>query len=149
MRLPSNSVPVNTMAEFFDYAKRNPGKIAYGTGGIGTLKHLTAELIPSTAGIQMVHVPYKDGNQSLQDLVHRPHPAPICRGRHHHAPGECRQGEDARDEHGQALEGAPSVPTTREVPPGMTGRRRGWATSGLRGCLSRLRGGCTPRSWRG
>lgn len=67
--LVANSVPVNTMSEFFEYARQNPGKLSYGTGGVGTLQHLTGELVQRMTGVQMVHVPYKTGTQSLQDLV--------------------------------------------------------------------------------
>jgi tripartite-type tricarboxylate transporter receptor subunit TctC len=67
--LIATSVPANTLPEFIEYARRSPGKVAYGTGGVGTLQHLTSELLKRMTGIDMVHVPYKSGNQSLQDLV--------------------------------------------------------------------------------
>lgn len=53
------STPVNSMTEFLSYARANPGKLTYGTAGIGQPHHLAAELLRSTTGIDIVHVPYK------------------------------------------------------------------------------------------
>src|SRR4051812_15973377 len=63
------SVPANTVAEFIAYAKANPGKISYGSSGIGTSTHLGVELFKSMAGIDIVHVPYKGGAASSADLA--------------------------------------------------------------------------------
>jgi tripartite-type tricarboxylate transporter receptor subunit TctC len=52
-----------------DYAKRNPGKLSYGTSGIGTTHHLSGESIRLLTGIDWVHVPYKGGPPVLTDLV--------------------------------------------------------------------------------
>ena len=65
----SNSLPVKTMAEFIAYAKQNPGKISFGSSGVGAAAHLTSELIKQVAGIDMVHVPYKGTAPALADLV--------------------------------------------------------------------------------
>jgi len=65
----SNSLPANNMAEFIAYAKQNPGKISYGSSGVGAAAHLTSELIKQVAGIDMVHVPYKGTAPALADLV--------------------------------------------------------------------------------
>ena len=54
-----SSVPVASLREFIDYAKRNPGKLSYGSGGIGSSFHLDTENLKQAAGIDMVHVPYK------------------------------------------------------------------------------------------
>ena len=51
--------PANNLASFIDYGKKNPGKVHFGSGGVGTSMHLTGELMNSVAGIKMVHVPYK------------------------------------------------------------------------------------------
>jgi len=61
--------PPNTMAELINYAKRNPGKVSFGTSGIGTEHHLSAEQIKMLAGIDMVHVPYKSGFQAMGDVI--------------------------------------------------------------------------------
>jgi tripartite-type tricarboxylate transporter receptor subunit TctC len=63
------SVPANTVAEFIAYAKANPGKISYGSSGVGTSTHLGVELFKGMAGIDIVHVPYKGGAASSADLV--------------------------------------------------------------------------------
>ena len=55
----SASLPVTTTAQLIDYAKRNSGKVNYGSAGNGTSSHLAAELFKSMAGVELVHVPYK------------------------------------------------------------------------------------------
>jgi tripartite-type tricarboxylate transporter receptor subunit TctC len=61
--------PARTAAEFIAYAKANPGKLNYGSQGIGTTSHLTAELFVSLTGTKMVHVPYKGTAPALNDLM--------------------------------------------------------------------------------
>src|SRR5262245_36927380 len=63
------SVPANTLAEFIAYAKANPGKINFGSGGVGTSPHLCGELLKSMAGIDLVHVPYRGAAPALTDLL--------------------------------------------------------------------------------
>lgn len=63
------SLPVKSVAEFLDHAKANPGKLNYGSGGVGTTPFLAAELLKSMTGIDAVHVPYKGGAPALADLV--------------------------------------------------------------------------------
>src|SRR5262245_35990752 len=63
------SVPANTVAEFIAYAKANPGKLSYGSSGVGTSTHLGVELFKSMTGINIVHVPYKGGAASSADLA--------------------------------------------------------------------------------
>ncbi len=55
----SNDFPPKTLAEFVAYAKANPGKVNYGTGGHGSPAHLGMELLAIQAGIKLMHVPYK------------------------------------------------------------------------------------------
>ena len=59
----------NTVQELVAYAKANPGKLNYGTPGIGTPHHLGFELFKSMAGIDIVHVPYRGGAPLTQDVV--------------------------------------------------------------------------------
>jgi tripartite-type tricarboxylate transporter receptor subunit TctC len=59
----------NSIAELVTYAKANPGKLNYSTGGAGTLPHLTAELFKQLSGTDIVHVPYKGGGPALTDVV--------------------------------------------------------------------------------
>lgn len=63
------SVPVNSMGELIEYARRNPGKFSYGSSGIGTDHHLTGEQIRILTGAEIVHVPYKATAQALIDVV--------------------------------------------------------------------------------
>jgi tripartite-type tricarboxylate transporter receptor subunit TctC len=63
------SVPAKSLKEFVAYAKANPGKLSYGSAGVGSASHLAAELLKSTAGIEMVHVPNKGMNPALIDLM--------------------------------------------------------------------------------
>jgi tripartite-type tricarboxylate transporter receptor subunit TctC len=57
-------VPVKSMKELVDYAKANPGKIAYGSTGMGSAFHMLGEALKQTAGIDMLHVPYTTGGLS-------------------------------------------------------------------------------------
>ena len=61
--------PYSDLKGMVAYAKANPGKLTYGTTGVGSSLHLTAELIQSMTGTTMVHVPYKGTGPSLLDLV--------------------------------------------------------------------------------
>jgi tripartite-type tricarboxylate transporter receptor subunit TctC len=62
-------LPFKSVAEFVAYARENPGKLNYSTGGIGTLPHLNAELFKSVSGVNILHVPYKGGGPSLTAVV--------------------------------------------------------------------------------
>ncbi len=61
----STSLPVTTMRQFIDYAKRNPGKIAYGSTGPGTGFHMIGEAFSADYGVSMLHVPYASGGVAL------------------------------------------------------------------------------------
>jgi tripartite-type tricarboxylate transporter receptor subunit TctC len=63
------AAPFRTVGELVAYAKANPGKLNYSTGGAGTLPHLTAELFKQLTGTDIVHVPYKGGGPALTDVV--------------------------------------------------------------------------------
>ncbi len=63
------AVPAKTVAELVAYAKANPGKVNFSSGGIGVLPHLIGEMFKAQAGIDIVHVPYKGGGPSINDLV--------------------------------------------------------------------------------
>lgn len=64
----NNFAPKN-VKEVIDYAKSNPGKISFGSSGIGSAAHLTTELFKQTTGVDMVHVPYKGTAPALQGLI--------------------------------------------------------------------------------
>src|SRR5262245_46928509 len=63
------SLPFHSVAELVAYAKENPGKLAYASGGPGPAHHLYAQLLKSTTGIEMTHVPYKGSAPALTDVV--------------------------------------------------------------------------------
>jgi tripartite-type tricarboxylate transporter receptor subunit TctC len=65
----STSIPSRNLQEFIAYAKANPGKLNYGSGGIGSLTHLAAALFVQRVGIDMTHVPYTGGAPALNDTV--------------------------------------------------------------------------------
>lgn len=62
-------LPFKTVADLVAYAKANPGKLNYSTGGVGTLPHLNAELFKSESGTNILHVPYKGGGPALTAVV--------------------------------------------------------------------------------
>jgi len=63
------SLPVHSVPELVKYAKENPGKLSYGSGGAGSPHHLYAELLKSMTGIEMTHVPYKGSAPALTDVI--------------------------------------------------------------------------------
>ena len=62
-------LPVNSVQELIAYAKANPGKLSYGSSGIGSVFHLTGELFNREAGVNIVHVPYRGVSQPMQDVA--------------------------------------------------------------------------------
>jgi len=60
---------VNTVAELVDYAKKNPDKLLYASAGIGSLPHLGAEMFKKSAGINIVHVPYRGAVPAFTDVM--------------------------------------------------------------------------------
>jgi len=63
------SVPAKSVKELIELAKKQPGKIYFGSAGIGASSHLSGELFRTAAGIQITHVPYKGTGAALQDLL--------------------------------------------------------------------------------
>lgn len=59
------SLAANNMTELIELARKQPGKIAYGSSGVGTSGHLTGELLKLLTGAELLHVPYKSGSQSV------------------------------------------------------------------------------------
>jgi tripartite-type tricarboxylate transporter receptor subunit TctC len=62
-------VPARTLNEFVDYAKANPGKLSYGHAGVGSLNHLTGELLKSLTGADIVQVPYRGSGPATADML--------------------------------------------------------------------------------
>jgi tripartite-type tricarboxylate transporter receptor subunit TctC len=65
----NNDLPVRSVKELVEYAKKNPGKLSNGSSGNGTTGHLGGELFKSMTGIEIVHVPYKGSAQAINDLM--------------------------------------------------------------------------------
>ena len=63
----NNDLPVKSIADLIAYAKANPGKLSYGTPGVGTPQHIAGELFAHLAGIKMEHIPYRGAN--LTDVM--------------------------------------------------------------------------------
>ncbi len=69
MLLVRQTLPVKTLKEFVEYAKANPGKVSYGSSGMGSLSHLAGELLAGLAKLKMVHAPYKGAGPALVGLA--------------------------------------------------------------------------------
>ncbi|GAB7545350.1 Bug family tripartite tricarboxylate transporter substrate binding protein [Cupriavidus sp. 8B] len=69
MMIVNNSVPVRTVPELIAYAKKNPGKLAFGSDGNGTTAHLGVELFKAMTGVNMLHVPYRAATSAITDLI--------------------------------------------------------------------------------
>lgn len=67
--MASNKMPVNTVQEFVDYAKKNPGTVNFGSSGIGGSTHMAMEAFGMTTGIQLTHIPYKGNGQASAALL--------------------------------------------------------------------------------
>jgi tripartite-type tricarboxylate transporter receptor subunit TctC len=65
----NNNLPVKDIKELVAYSKANPGKVAFGSSGVGAAAHLTQELFKQVTGADMVHVPYKGTAPALSDLM--------------------------------------------------------------------------------
>ena len=79
-----SDLPINNLQEFIAYAKANPGKLNYGSSGIGSLHHLSTEMLKRVAKINLIHIPYPGGAQSwtalqtdVVDLIFDSMPGPI------------------------------------------------------------------------
>lgn len=65
----TQSLPVTTVQELIDYAKAHPGKVNFGSAGVGGVAHLAMEMFKSQAGVDVVHVPYRGTSQVVVDLA--------------------------------------------------------------------------------
>jgi tripartite-type tricarboxylate transporter receptor subunit TctC len=65
----SGTLPVASIRDFIDYAKKNPGKLSYASVGVGSSQHIDGEIIKKRTGIDMVHVPFKGFGQVMPELV--------------------------------------------------------------------------------
>ena len=67
--LAKKDLPVSTLPEFIAYAKERPGVLNFGSSGVGSLVHLSGELLMHQTGVKMQHVPYRGGANSMTDLL--------------------------------------------------------------------------------
>ena len=65
----TSRLPVKTVKEFVDYVNANPGKVSYGSAGLGSLTHLTMELFKQETGASLLHVPYRGIAPAITDLL--------------------------------------------------------------------------------
>lgn len=72
------SLPVRSIEEFVAYARKNPGKLSYGTAGLGTAHHIVGETLKRELGLDMVHVPYRGGAPAAQALIANIVPVAFC-----------------------------------------------------------------------
>ena len=141
-------VPVKSVAELVAYAKANPGKVQYGSSGVASPHHLAGELLKLKTGIDIVHVPYRGGALSANDLAGG-HIAMAFRELFgHRRPHPDRQDQDSR-----AWSRRPATPACRtcrrSARPFRASRcRRGSASSRRPGRLRRSSRGCTTSSSR-
>jgi tripartite-type tricarboxylate transporter receptor subunit TctC len=66
--LVRSDFPARTLTEFVAYSRKHPGKVSYGTPGVGSTHHLAAELLSSSAAIRMTHIPYKGADAISMDI---------------------------------------------------------------------------------
>ena len=64
-----HDLPVNSLADLIDLAKRAPGSLTYASGGVGSSSHLAGELLKTLAGIDMVHIPYTGTGPAVRDVI--------------------------------------------------------------------------------
>jgi tripartite-type tricarboxylate transporter receptor subunit TctC len=63
------SLPINTLAEFVQYARERPGQVSFASSGHGTTQHLAGELFQARTGVKLLHVPYRGGAPATNDLI--------------------------------------------------------------------------------
>jgi tripartite-type tricarboxylate transporter receptor subunit TctC len=65
----NTALPFQSVQDVIAYAKANPGKLSYGSSGIGSVAHISAEVLRASTGIEIVHVPYKSAAQAYPDMI--------------------------------------------------------------------------------
>ena len=65
----NTTLPFQNLKDLVDYAKANPGKLTYGSSGIGSVAHISAEVLRASTGVELVHVPYKSAAQAYPDMI--------------------------------------------------------------------------------
>ena len=112
------SAPFDSFKGLLDYAKKNPGRISYGTSGLGTSHHLALEQLKLLTGIEVEHIPYKGGDQVMTDIVAgriQASSSPLFSLEPFVTGGKARY---LAIMNSQRFEGAKGIPSIREVVPG-------------------------------
>jgi tripartite-type tricarboxylate transporter receptor subunit TctC len=65
----NTALPFQSVQDVIAFAKANPGKLSYGSSGIGSVAHISAEMLRASTGIELVHVPYKSAAQAYPDMI--------------------------------------------------------------------------------
>ena len=65
----NTGLPFQSLGDLISFAKANPGKLTYGSSGIGSVAHISAEMLRASTGIELVHVPYKSAAQAYPDMI--------------------------------------------------------------------------------
>jgi tripartite-type tricarboxylate transporter receptor subunit TctC len=112
------SVPVGSFKDLLDYAKANPGKLSYGSAGVGSAHHLAGALVSQLTGIDWVHVPYKAAFSSVQDILSGQIPTVFAQAGTLMSAARAGKVKILAIMGGQRYEGLPDVPTIGEVLPG-------------------------------
>jgi tripartite-type tricarboxylate transporter receptor subunit TctC len=117
--------PMKTLKELVAFIKANPGKVSYGSSGVGTPNHLIGERLKLLAGLDMAHVPYRGSGPSMSDLIsgHIPVLFQSVTGQaiEMHKAGKLRMLATTSE---QRLEAAPEIPTVAEAGwPDLTARQ--------------------------
>jgi tripartite-type tricarboxylate transporter receptor subunit TctC len=128
--LGNNDLPAKDLAGMLDYARKNPGQVAYASYGPGTASHLVFELIQDMANVQLLHVPYKQGMVAdvmggQVAMLLEPFPSAVALAKS----GKVRGLAVTTDKRVADL---PNVPAMNEAVPGLnlTGWQGVWVTAG-------------------
>ncbi len=111
--------PIKTVSDLLAEAKKNPGKFAYGSSGVGSPHHLAGELLAQKSGVRMQHIPYKGGGQTINDLAGGHIPSAflsLSAARGLHDAGKIRIIAVAEPKRFAEL---PNIPTIAETVPGV------------------------------
>jgi tripartite-type tricarboxylate transporter receptor subunit TctC len=115
------AAPVSSLAELIVYAKKNPGRLSYGSSGVGTGQHLAMEMVKAIAGLDIVHVPYKGGGPAMIAAVTGE--VPLATGIYATAAPQVASGKvkllAVLDDHRFKI--VPNLPAVSEAVPGFEG----------------------------
>ena len=114
----NTSLPVKSLAELIALAKQNPGRLSYGTPGVGTSPHMAMELLKSMAGIDLQHVPYRGTAPALTDVISGQLAAMFSNALTAHPQIDSGRVRALAVSGSRRIEALPSVPPVAETVPG-------------------------------